>query len=165
MMGLISGEEELCRLRALFTLSFLDICNILRKRSNAFASGERPSDNRTAAAPLADGEITLIRIINFITNRYRTPLTLRDVADGVGLSGRQVQRTLSVRMGESFTDILSRYRINAACSMLEDASNASMTLEQISYACGYSNYVSFWSQFKRITALTPEQYRSTQKNK
>ena len=162
MMGVISGEEAICRINALFALSFLNICDILRKNRNSVPISSETT--HTAHAQPADEENTLTGIINFITNRYRTPLTLSQVASEAGLSCRQVQRILSARMGQGFKEVLSRNRVTAVCDMINDPLCDTMTLEQIAFACGFSNYVSFWSVFKRLVGSSPEQYRASIKS-
>ena len=67
-------------------------------------------------------------------------------------------------MGEGFHAILTKNRITAAKEMLADKDNSTVSLEDIAYTCGYSNYVSFWTHFKRATGQTPEQYRLSVRN-
>ena len=159
-MGIISGEEELCRLNAYFTLAFLKICDILRSGAQSVTADE---GSRTAQVAPSDEELTVIKILDIITKKCRSRLTLGDVARSVGLSERQVQRILSARMGESFHAVLTKNRMIAAKELMSEEMSEQMTLEEIAYECGYSNYVSFWSQFKRATGKTPEQYRASLK--
>lgn len=159
-MGVISGEEEICRLNAYFTLAFLKICDILRQ--NTPNEADR-SPSRTVQISPSDEDLTLIKILDFIRSSCRRPLTLSEVARFVSLSERQVQRILSARMGESFHAILSDNRINLARSMITSQAYSDRSLEEIAYECGYSNYVSFWSQFKKSVGKTPEQYKKSNK--
>ena len=100
-----------------------------------------------------------MKILEFIRSNYTRQLKLSDLSRFVTLSERQVQRILSARMGESFRDMLTKERITAAKAMLVSAEGEALALEEVAYRCGYTNYVSFWSQFKRETGFSPKQYK------
>ena len=153
--GIISGEEEICKLNAVFVLAFLKICDILRKHK---PYPDTKHEAKTALLPRSDEDVTVIAILSFIQRNFKTRLKLPDVANAVNLSERQVQRILSEKMNEGFHSLLTRHRITAAKAMLKDTLD-NRPLEQISYECGFSSYVSFWKQFKKETSVTPEQYR------
>ena len=155
--GIIVGEEEICKINAYFTLAFIKICDLLRS-NQSISDSIHPS--RTACISPSDDDLTVIRIFNVINKRCRGALTLGEVAKSVNLSERQVQRILLYRMGEGFHAILTKNRINAAKEMIAEDKSKSKTLGEIAHKCGYSNYVSFWSHFKRLTGQTPEQYRA-----
>ena len=60
------------------------------------------------------------------------------------------------QFGKSLFEDLIEFRIDAAKRMLTETS---LTLSEISEACGYSAESYFMKQFKRITGLTPTEYR------
>lgn len=154
-MGIISGEEALCRTNANFTIVFLKICDILRSDKTP---PERSSENSSALIPTYDEDMTVIAILDHINRHFRSPMRLSEVAKAVSLSERQVQRILASKMNESFHALLCRRRITAAKALLSDTSEH-RSLEEIAFECGFSNYVSFWKQFKSFTGQTPEQFR------
>ena len=154
-MGIIQGEEEICKLNAHFTLVFLKVCDILRNKTSKRSTTKLA---RTAQIPPSDDDMTVIRILNYIHSNCRRALSLSEVARAVSISERQIQRILNARMGEGFHSILTQDRIAVAKELiLETSTNHS--LEEIAYECGFSNYVSFWMQFKKHTGQTPEEFR------
>lgn len=154
--GIIRGEEEICRINAVFTLIFLKICDILRSYQN---KEPLPTKNRTAVISGEDTDMTVISILNFIQSHFRSQIRLSDVAKAVSLSERQVQRLLSSKMNDGFQSLLTQHRITAVKTLM--ASNEEdRSLEALALECGFSNYVSFWKQFKRHTGFTPEEYRA-----
>jgi AraC-like DNA-binding protein len=58
--------------------------------------------------------------------------------------------------GLSYTDYVIRYRVNEASYLLK---NTSQTVLQTAYDCGFESLRSFNRNFKRVTALTPQEYR------
>ena len=153
--GIIIGEEAMCKINANFTIVFLKICDILRSNSQL---SEKKTLERTAEINASDEDMTLIQILSYISRNAKRQLRISEVADAVNLSPRQLQRILSQRMKEGFHSILTQNRIAYAKAMLSDKSNT-LSLESIAFECGFSNYVSFWEQFKKITGESPEKYR------
>lgn len=153
--GIISGEEAMCKINAHFTVIFLKICEILRSSSR---HSEKKISEPTAQINPSDEDMTLIQILSYISRNAKRQLRISEVADAVNLSSRQLQRILSQRMKEGFHSILTQNRIAYAKAMLSDKNNT-LSLESIAFECGFSNYVSFWEQFKKITGESPEKYR------
>ncbi len=67
-----------------------------------------------------------------------------------------LQKHYKQQFGKSLFEDLIEFRIDAAKRMLTETS---LTLSEISEACGYSAESYFMKQFKRITGLTPTEYR------
>ena len=156
-MGIVNGDEEICKLNARLALAFIEICKLLRRGSAGEAERAHKQNVQIAST---DEDLTLIKILEYVRLNHRSRISLSDVANFVSLSERQVQRVLASRMGESFRAILADNRITDARSMILSADHADRSLEQIACECGYSNYVSFWMQFKKATGKTPEQFRA-----
>ncbi len=151
--GVMQSEEEICKLRAELTLLFLKLCELLQT-NDTLASGKTPA---SAEIDPSDEYTTLIKLLGYIENNYQQKITLAQTSKYIGLSERQIQRILQMRMGEGFSKILSRLRIENARELI--LQNKSLTLEEISHRCGYQSYVSFWGQFKKQLGVTPEEYK------
>ncbi len=151
--GILQSEEEICKMRAELTLLFLKLCELLRM------NGRNVGMSAPASAEIdpSDEYSTVIKLLGYIERNYREKITLPQLSKYVGLSERQIQRILQTRMGEGFSKLLARIRIEKARElMLQDGS---LTLEEISRMCGYQSYVSFWGQFKHQMGITPEEYK------
>jgi AraC-like DNA-binding protein len=103
--------------------------------------------------------MTVISILNFIQNHFRSAIRLSDVSKAVNLSERQVQRLLSSKMNDGFHSLLTQHRITAVKTLMA-SDKEKRSLEALALECGFSNYVSFWKQFKKLTGFTPEEYRA-----
>ena len=155
--GVIRGDEAISRINASFTMVFLRICDILRFNCNAF---EKSGEGNTAELCPEDEDFTLIKILNYISSNAKEPIRISDLASHVSLSQRQIQRILSQRMNDGFHSILTRNRIAIAKSIISESPEKS--LESVAYESGFTYYVSFWNQFKRLTGQTPEEYKKRQ---
>ncbi len=58
----------------------------------------------------------------------------------------------------AFQSDIINIRIDYAKELI---TSTTMTLEQIAYACGYSNEVHFYRQFLSKVGMTPGEYRNT----
>lgn len=63
----------------------------------------------------------------------------------------------NVYLGKSFYQVIAEYRIRHAISLLE--SGDQLTIETLSYQCGFNSKSSFNRYFKEYTGFTPSTYR------
>ncbi len=80
--------------------------------------------------------------------------TLQDLAAGLGMSARSVQRRLRDEGG--FSALLARARMEAAAALLIEHRHA---LGVVGFASGYTDQPHFTREFRRRTAMTPAAYR------
>jgi AraC-like DNA-binding protein len=156
-MGLILGEERKSELDAYFTLALIDLFSVL---SAKLGNCEKNTQEKIAEVSLLDSDYIIIRAVTFIRENCTRKLSVSEVADEVNLSVRQLQRTMSEKLGETFSSLLARCRINAAKIAISNDKFRAESLEQIAYSVGFSNYVSFYNSFKAIVGVSPYEYRS-----
>lgn len=83
-------------------------------------------------------------------------LTLGDLAQAVGVMPNYVSQTLNETMGETFFDYINRKRIETAQVLLLESDR---TAHDIAYDVGFNARSSFYKAFRRVTGVTPSQYR------
>jgi AraC-like DNA-binding protein len=81
--------------------------------------------------------------------------TLATAAEIAGLSGRTLQRTLS-GCGYSFSALLGEVRFERACDLLADPD---IKIIEVACAGGYQNLAHFSRAFRRMTGMTPREFR------
>ncbi len=91
---------------------------------------------------------------------FMTDFHAEDAARQLHLSKRQLDRVIRRRFGMSFREVMTEYRMQAACKML---TGSELCAEEIGYAVGYNNKSAFYAAFRRKYGMTPMQYRNTQK--
>ena len=57
----------------------------------------------------------------------------------------------------NFTIFVNEYRINQAKELI--VTDKHLKLESIGYACGFNSKSTFYSAFKKITGMTPAQFK------
>ena len=70
-----------------------------------------------------------------------------------------VTEVLNTVIGRNFFQFVNQYRVEAVKKLLRDPDNQ-WSIEAIGYECGFSSKSSFFSTFKRLTGITPAQYRA-----
>ena len=98
----------------------------------------------------------ITEVMKYIEDNHQEQITLDDLVKISHTSRRNLCRLFRQAMGESPINYLIRIRIAHACELLK---NDSTGITQVAYEVGFQDSNYFSRQFKRITSLTPKQYR------
>ncbi|WP_248930425.1 AraC family transcriptional regulator [Paenibacillus hamazuiensis] len=98
------------------------------------------------------------KIMHWVEEHYTEPFDLGELAKELHLSRHHVSHLFRSETGSSITDYLIARRIRQACWLLKTETTP---VEHIGPKVGIPNYSYFCRLFKKITGLTPTQYRSS----
>ncbi|MBB3167194.1 helix-turn-helix domain-containing protein [Simiduia aestuariiviva] len=116
---------------------------------------DHPPDTADAA-PIFDAIDTHLRSHGC----FRQPrLSLRDVAEQLGLQEKLVSWAINAGAGQSFCDYINGLRVQAVCEHLHAAREPVSSLLQLGLAQGFNSKTSFNTAFKKVTGCTPSQYQ------
>lgn len=91
---------------------------------------------------------------------YQSPeLTLAQFAEKVNIPSYYVSQVINEKLNCNFFDFVNGYRVEAAKAMLIDPKLNHYTIVSISYEAGFNSKSTFYNAFKKVTGLTPSQYR------
>ncbi|TMV45018.1 helix-turn-helix domain-containing protein [Paenibacillus mesophilus] len=93
---------------------------------------------------------------DYLETHYAEDLSLDSVADRMNMSSNYLSAYIKEKTGTNFSDHLNNVRIRQAKEMLY---GTSLTIQDIGERIGYRNVTSFIRMFKKITGLTPGDYR------
>lgn len=96
------------------------------------------------------------QMVDFIHEYYAEPLTVDDIAAVAGIGARECSRCFRKNIGVSPIEHLTNTRIRKATEMLLCSS---MSVLEISEACGFSSSSYFSKVFREQTGLTPREYQ------
>lgn len=100
--------------------------------------------------------LNMKRLMDYLKEHYREPLTLTDVARHFHFNPSYLSSYFSSHNKESFVEYINRLRIEEASKLLlQDAA----AISEISSMVGYSDHSYFCKVFKKITGLSPSQYK------
>ncbi|MGQ8872153.1 AraC family transcriptional regulator [Paenibacillus sp. TSA_86.1] len=98
----------------------------------------------------------LVIIENTFLYNYQS-ITLKQLADKIGLSTRQTERTVQKQYGMSFQDKKWQARMGAAAQLLL---TTDLTIRDVANAAGFSTPERFSHSFKKYYNQSPSKYRS-----
>ncbi|MDD4954852.1 MAG: AraC family transcriptional regulator, partial [Candidatus Omnitrophica bacterium] len=96
------------------------------------------------------------KVKRFIERNCFKKISLDDAASTVFLSPKYLSRIFKQSTGMGFSDFRLHIKIDRAKELLE---KTGYKVDQISDKLDYQNTESFIRQFKKLTGLTPTQYR------
>ena len=91
---------------------------------------------------------------------YQSPeLTLALFAEKVNIPSYYASQVINEKLDCNFFDFVNGYRIEAAMAMLVNPKYNHYTIVAIAFEAGFNSKSAFYSAFKKITNLTPSQFR------
>ncbi|MCB0600996.1 MAG: helix-turn-helix domain-containing protein [Saprospiraceae bacterium] len=99
----------------------------------------------------------ILQIQEYLELNFTEKLTVNDLARKVALSRRSFERRFKLATGNTVLEYLQRIKIEAA---KRDFETSRKNISEVMYDVGYSDTKAFRSLFKRITGLTPIEYRN-----
>ncbi|GBF75841.1 DNA-binding response regulator [Paenibacillus sp. 598K] len=104
-----------------------------------------------------DGTALIGKAQRYIDNHYRNDLGIDEVSDFVGLSTSHFCALFKQVSGLTFLEYLTRCRIDKARYIL---ANTEVKVYQLAPLVGYQDPRYFTQVFKKVTGMTPSEYRS-----
>lgn len=102
--------------------------------------------------------LTLIDTITiYIQDNYSKNINLRTIATEFHKNPAYVGQLFKKEVGESFTTYINKIRVEKARHLLTQ--NPSLTIDEIACQVGYYNPNYFLTIFKKLTDMTPSQYK------
>ena len=117
--------------------------------------GEQTPDD---GVPKPSNALLAVRIENFMNRSYANRPDIAELADQLGYSVRQTQRILDRLFGMSFSRLLTKKRVAAACFLLR---NTDRTLEEIALQTGFCSLSHLCHAFRHSIGTTPLAYRTS----
>ena len=89
-------------------------------------------------------------------------LSLRSLAEQVGLHPNQLSWLLNEHMDKNFNDFINHYRLETFKSLLTDPKNSAITIMGLAFDSGFNSKTTFNTFFKKETGMTPRQFQKFQ---
>lgn len=93
----------------------------------------------------------------FIENNFQKKITVDELASMLALSRRNLERRFKKATANTTVEYIQRVKIEAAKMSLESSRE---NVNEVMYKVGYTDSKAFRTTFKKITGLSPIQYRS-----
>jgi transcriptional regulator GlxA family with amidase domain len=93
----------------------------------------------------------------FIETNFQNKITVDELASMLAVSRRNLERRFKKATANTVVEYIQRVKIEAAKQSLESSRE---NVNEVMYKVGYSDPKAFRTTFKRITGLSPVQYRN-----
>ena len=91
-------------------------------------------------------------------------LTLTDLADKIGTSPQLLSQYLNEVLGVSFFEYVNRARVEAVQALMQDPDHQHHTVLDLALMAGFNSKSAFNTSFKRVTGVTPSQWKKEAAN-
>lgn len=129
----------------------IGIAALLRE---AFSAVERPYTSRDV-----ENASRLEKVLCFIQEHWREPVSLADIAAREFLSESYLSRLFRRYLNQTFTEYIVSIRLDHARRSLR---NTRSSVTEIAYSCGFKSTNSFIHYFQQQYGTTPGQYRKAE---
>ena len=100
--------------------------------------------------------IRLNKICTYTLSNYKKDITLEEISSISNLTVTSFCRYFKLMTNKTFYDFLIEIRVSHACRMLIEDMRST---EIICFDCGFNNISNFYRHFKKVTKITPLQYK------
>ena len=118
----------------------------------------RSSAIEPSATPPGAGIGLFERILQFVSERYREPISIPDIARDLRISRTHVMRHFRKMTGMTVLEYITQRRVSAAQRLL---ATTDMKILDIAYESGFNSGARFYSCFRMLVGQTPARYRRT----
>ncbi len=108
------------------------------------------------STPLGKNQLSAADIQLYLVEHMGEDITLKDLASHFYLTETYLCDLFKKQTGDTILGFLRRIRIHRAKRLLE---KSHITLREVAYQCGYSDYSYFGRHFKAEVGITPDLYR------
>lgn len=91
-------------------------------------------------------------------------LTITDLSEALQISRNHLTQVINQIYGKNFHRFVNEYRVQAAQKLLMDVRYKNYTLSAIGLEAGFNSKTAFNNNFKKITNMTPTQWRKNSTN-
>jgi len=86
-------------------------------------------------------------------------LTIEKLSKQISIPRHYLTQIISEQLNKNFYLFVNEYRINAVKEYIDDAENHQLSLLEIAYMSGFNSKSTFNVAFKKLTEMTPSQYK------
>jgi len=101
--------------------------------------------------------IKMTKAHNFIMQNFRTEININTCSKFLGMTTSSFCRFFKKQTNVTFSVYVNYLRINFAQKLLR---NTELPIKEIAYECGYSSNVYFNQEYKKLTGITPKEFRN-----
>lgn len=99
----------------------------------------------------------IFHIRKYIDKNYFKQIKVSEIAEQLNVNRSHLYRVFKEKTGLSIENYIINVRISKACDLLHDTE---LSAKEVAEKVGYSDYSTFFTNFKRLKGLSPIQYKN-----
>ncbi|MBA7565172.1 Protein-glutamate methylesterase/protein-glutamine glutaminase [subsurface metagenome] len=133
-------------------------------------SKAKPSIGKYIDSPLTNEQKDKLynKLIEFVENEkyfINTNISVRELALKINSNRSYVSQAINDKKAMTFNRFINEYRVKETIRLLMDPGFDGLSIEGVASSVGFVSKSSFYSAFRKITGLTPAEYRKLKKEK
>lgn len=129
-------------------------------------AADTPSDD--AVQDLDEEDISLMKEVEKLVKNDKIfkdlDLTLDSLSRQMGVNRNYLSKAINKTTGKNFNAYINEYRIKEAIKIMSEEKSDLISIDAIALEVGFNNRISFYQSFKKITGLTPSDFRNNKVN-
>ena len=135
-----------------------------KERDEVVVLSETEQSDEPKRRLVSDEKVEEIKVeLNELMNNkelyLESDLNLIKLAKRLGVTTHQLSYVINKGYGENFFQFVNRFRVEKAKQMLLDAKHDNLSILGVAFESGFSSKTSFNTTFKKMTDLTPTEYK------
>ncbi|WP_300599861.1 helix-turn-helix domain-containing protein [Niabella sp.] len=158
--GMMKGSVCIIGAVAFTVLTYLKIYEVFRNNQTGRFALKKPEKYRHKKIPEKQADPLIQKLEKVVLDEklyMMSDIKLGDVASRCNMTNHQLSQLLNDNLKQSFSSFMNGYRIKEACSMIIEKPH--IRIEEIGYDVGFNSKSTFFTVFKKLTGVTPTQYR------
>jgi transcriptional regulator GlxA family with amidase domain len=99
----------------------------------------------------------IVEVQEFIEKNYKRRITVEELSDKFGIARRTFERRFKKATSNTLIEYIQRVKVESAKKQLESGRK---TVNEVMYDVGYTDTKAFRDVFKKLTGLSPIDYRN-----
>ncbi|TGM05376.1 helix-turn-helix domain-containing protein [Leptospira jelokensis] len=146
----------------LFQFAIVD--RLMKPKEETIITVEKESKQNSRTQRISNlNQDDLIYQINHILSEEKLfcdeDLNVNRLSTILGIRSDQTSALLNQKLGVSFNQLLSKYRIEEACKILKE--DPSQNILTVAFAVGFNTKSAFYESFQKIVGKTPTEYKKS----
>ncbi|MBQ7292373.1 MAG: helix-turn-helix transcriptional regulator [Clostridia bacterium] len=107
--------------------------------------------------PSLPDKSSIVYAIDFVKSNYEKEISAEDMAKMICMSKKEFLLRFKAFSGRSFHDFLNKTRVEKAIEIYR-INKGKISFSELSWLCGYENYVTFYRNFIKYTGISPSEF-------
>ena len=108
---------------------------------------------------LTENDKTISKILQYVEDKYREEITLKEVAKHIGYTTEYCSKIFSMYMKENFRTYLNRVRVMKFNELIKEDKNKDKTILTVAFECGFCSQATFYRAYSNVFGTLPKEHK------